>query len=131
MNEEYSQLRDRSDVISNGIILPSNIDDDDDDGDDDNGDREKTTRFLIVVGYYHLSVFLSATTLLSVLKQDDSALNRKMAMRIISTDQQGERFGVVDVIEADDGSTAVEALRSEMAAGRPVDFVLMDFVMVG
>ena len=51
-------------------------------------------------------------------------------MRIISTDQ-GERFGVVNVIEADDGSTAVEALRSEMAAGRPVDFVLMDFVMVG
>ena len=128
MNEEYSQLRDRSDVISNGIILPTNIDNDDDD--DDNGDREKTTRFLIVVGYYHLSVFLSATTLLSVLKQDDSALNRKMAVRIISTDQ-GERFGVVDVIEADDGSTAVEALRSEMAAGRPVDFVLMDFVMVG
>ena len=56
-------------------------------------------------------------------------LNRKMIMRIVSA-QQGERFGVVEVIEADDGSTAVEALRSEMAAGRAVDFVLMDFVMV-
>ena len=36
----------------------------------------------------------------------------------------------VEFIEADDGGTAVEALRSEMTAGRPVDFVLMDFVMV-
>ena len=37
---------------------------------------------------------------------------------------------MVDLLEADDGISAVESLRSEMAAGRKVDFVLIDFVMV-
>ena len=55
-------------------------------------------------------------------------------MRIISAEQGGGgggRFGVVEFMEADDGVTAVAALRAETAAGRHVDFVLMDFVMVG
>ena len=88
-------------------------------------------RFLIVVKTYSslvahdpLSHMGSHTYI-----QDDSPLNRKIVMRIISA-ENGGRFGVVEFIEADDGSTAVEALRSEMAAGRSIDFVLMDFVMV-
>ena len=36
----------------------------------------------------------------------------------------------VQLLEADDGVSAVEILRSEIAAGRTVDMVLMDFVMV-
>ena len=52
-----------------------------------------------------------------------------MLVRIISGEKVG-RYSAVEFIEADDGETAVEALRSEMAAGRCVDFVLMDFVMV-
>ena len=34
------------------------------------------------------------------------------------------------ILEADDGSTALEVLRSETAAGRAIDCVLMDYVMV-
>jgi CheY-like chemotaxis protein len=61
--------------------------------------------------------------------QDDSAMNRKVMARIISGEQRG-RLAVIELLEADDGISAVETLRSEMAAGRTVDFVLMDFVMV-
>ena len=56
-------------------------------------------------------------------------MNRKVMARIINGEKRG-RLSRVDLLEADDGLTAVEALRSEMAAGRVVDFVLMDFVMV-
>ena len=34
------------------------------------------------------------------------------------------------VLEADDGTTALDVMRSEAAAGRVIDFVLIDFVMV-
>ena len=56
-------------------------------------------------------------------------MNRKVMARIISGEQRG-RLAVIELLEADDGISAVETLRSEMAAGRTVDFVLMDFVMV-
>ena len=39
-------------------------------------------------------------------------------------------LGVCDVIEADDGITGLDALRSELAEGRTVDLVLLDFVMI-
>ena len=39
-------------------------------------------------------------------------------------------LGDVSILEADDGSTAVDVLRSETEAGRAVDLVLMDYVMV-
>ena len=50
-------------------------------------------------------------------------------MRIIAADESA-RFATAKFIEAGDGGSAVGSLRSEMAAGRRVDFVLMDFVMV-
>ena len=34
------------------------------------------------------------------------------------------------LMEAEDGTTAVEALRRELQEGRQVDFILMDYVMV-
>ena len=39
-------------------------------------------------------------------------------------------LGDVSILEADDGSTAVDVLRSETEAGRPVDLVLIDYVML-
>jgi len=56
-------------------------------------------------------------------------MNRKVMARIISGEKSG-RLAAAELLEADDGISAVETLRSEMAAGRKVDFVLMDFVMV-
>ena len=34
------------------------------------------------------------------------------------------------ILEADDGSTALDVMRGEMAADRAIDFVLMDYVMI-
>ena len=39
-------------------------------------------------------------------------------------------LGECTILEADDGSTALDLMRSEMAGGRAVDFVLMDYVMM-
>ena len=39
-------------------------------------------------------------------------------------------LGACTVLEADDGTTALEVMRNETAAGRVIDFVLIDFVMV-
>ena len=56
-------------------------------------------------------------------------MNRKVMARIISGEKRG-RLVAAELLEADDGISAVEILRSEMAVGSRVDFVLMDFVMV-
>lgn len=64
-----------------------------------------------------------------LLFQDDSALNVKVVVRLIENEKVGT-FANATLLTADDGSTAVEQLRTEMAAGRAVHFVLMDFVMV-
>lgn len=56
-------------------------------------------------------------------------MNVKVVVRLI----QGEKVGALSnatILTADDGITAVEQLRNEMSAGRQVDFVLTDFVMV-
>ena len=55
-------------------------------------------------------------------------MDRKVVTKIISGETRG-RLAVTELLKADDGTSAVECLRSEMAAGRKVDFVLMDFVM--
>lgn len=39
-------------------------------------------------------------------------------------------LGDCAILEADDGRTALDVMRSEMAAGRPIHVVLMDFIMV-
>ena len=39
-------------------------------------------------------------------------------------------YGKCQILEADDGLTALETMRNEMEAGRPIQMVLIDFVMV-
>ena len=39
-------------------------------------------------------------------------------------------LGDCAILEADDGSTALEVMRSESEAGRAIDFVLLDYVMI-
>jgi hypothetical protein len=63
------------------------------------------------------------------LSQDDSALNRKVIAKIIESEKTG-RLKDARLLEADDGTTAVEMLRRELSEGRKIDFVLMDYVMV-
>ena len=63
------------------------------------------------------------------LGQDDSALNCKMLAKLIESETAGP-FAQATVITADDGATAVEALRTEMDAGREVHFILIDYIMV-
>lgn len=48
---------------------------------------------------------------------------------LIESDTDGILPGAI-VLQADDGVSAVECLRSEIAEGRTIDFVLMDFIMV-
>lgn len=52
-----------------------------------------------------------------------------MVTRLIESEKIGT-FANATLLTADDGTTAVEQLRNEMSAGRPVHFVLMDFIMV-
>jgi hypothetical protein len=56
-------------------------------------------------------------------------LNVKVVVRLIESEKEGI-FANATLLTADDGTTAVEQLRNEMAAGRAVHFVLMDFVRV-
>jgi len=58
-------------------------------------------------------------------------MNRKILVRLIESEESSQLSGAY-IKEADDGLTAVEALRSEMAqGGAGFDFILMDFIMVG
>ena len=66
---------------------------------------------------------------LSLSQQDDSALNCKVVSKLIENEKEGV-FAGATLLTADDGATAVEQLRMERAAGRPVHFILMDYVMV-
>jgi hypothetical protein len=50
-------------------------------------------------------------------------------VKIIESEKTG-RLKNARILEADDGTTAVEMLRREMSEGRKIDFVLMDYVMV-
>eukprot|EP00597_Dinobryon_sp_UTEXLB2267_P019082 CAMPEP_0201105420 /NCGR_PEP_ID=MMETSP0812-20130820/45790_1 /ASSEMBLY_ACC=CAM_ASM_000668 /TAXON_ID=98059 /ORGANISM="Dinobryon sp., Strain UTEXLB2267" /LENGTH=1046 /DNA_ID=CAMNT_0047365263 /DNA_START=202 /DNA_END=3342 /DNA_ORIENTATION=+ len=67
--------------------------------------------------------------MISFMIVDDSSLNRKVVVKLIESEKNG-RLQNARLLEADDGTSAVEMLRQEMAAGRMVDFVLMDFVMI-
>ena len=50
-------------------------------------------------------------------------------VKVIESEKKG-RLRNARLLEADDGTSAVEMLRRELAEGRQIDFVLMDFVMV-
>jgi len=58
-------------------------------------------------------------------------LNRKILRRQIESENGGGGIWQnAEMMEADDGLTALEVVRSEIAAGRLFDFILMDYVMV-
>ena len=56
-------------------------------------------------------------------------MNVKVVVKLIESERVGA-FANTTLLTADDGTTAVEQLRNEMAAGRAVHFILMDFIMV-
>ena len=57
-------------------------------------------------------------------------MNVKVVARLIESEKEGP-FANATLLTADDGTSAVEQLRSEMIAGRAVHFILMDFIMAG
>lgn len=64
-----------------------------------------------------------------ILIVDDSAVNRKMLARLIESVRDG-RLMHAHIQEADDGVTAVAALRHQMEVGKTFDVILMDNIMV-
>jgi len=62
------------------------------------------------------------------LLQDDSPLNRKIIKRILESDVNLCRGATI--IEANDGSTAVETVREWQRDKKHFDFILMDNIMV-
>ena len=61
--------------------------------------------------------------------QDDSALNRKMVVRILLSQQQ-QGLPPPHIQEADDGDAAVRLVKQELSSGGHFDFILMDYIMV-
>jgi CheY-like chemotaxis protein len=59
---------------------------------------------------------------------DDSELNRKMNWKSIKSDPAIAACS--NIFDADDGDTAVAALRALDEAGTPVDCILLDYVML-
>ena len=56
-------------------------------------------------------------------------MNRKILRKLIEIEKEGI-LARAHVVEADDGLTAVEAVRSAVALGDWFDLVLMDYTMV-
>ena len=86
-------------------------------------------RFLVVVCEVNLLFPSFLLIILCAASQDDSSMNRRMIKMLIESETDGI-FPDAIVLQADDGVSAVECLRSENAEGRTIDFVLMDFIMV-
>ena len=55
---------------------------------------------------------------------------RKIVKRMLESNANKPVLGDCCILEADDGSTALDLMRSETEAGRAIDFVLMDYVMI-
>ena len=79
--------------------------------------RRHRLRYVAVINHLYLYLYLY--------------LNRKIVRRMLESSANRAVLGdCTTILEADDGTTALEVLRSESAAGRVVDFVLLDYVMV-
>ena len=57
-------------------------------------------------------------------------LCRKIVRRMLESSANSSVLGNCTILEADDGTTALDVMRSESEAGRVIDLVLMDYVMV-
>ena len=56
-------------------------------------------------------------------------MNVKVISRLLESEREGV-FADAVILTADDGTTAIEALREQTSAGRQVHVVLMDYIMV-
>jgi CheY-like chemotaxis protein len=65
---------------------------------------------------------------LTFLIVDDSSASRKMLRRLLSLDKALPPE--VDILEADDGETGVEAMKEAIACGQHIDCVFLDFTMI-
>ena len=83
--------------------------------------------WVVVDLYDNVPVILS-----SVFPQFNCSIlfHRKIVRRMLDSQVNAAVLGGCTVLEADDGTTALDVMRSEAAAGRVIDFVLIDFVMV-
>lgn len=59
-----------------------------------------------------------------------SYLYRKIVKRVIERPDNVAIMGECDLMEADDGLTALDVMRREFATGAVIDLVLMDFIMI-
>ena len=66
----------------------------------------------------------------SILLIQYNRINRKIVRRMVESRANVAIFAGCSILEADDGRTALDVMRSEMAAGRVIHLVLMDFIMV-
>lgn len=55
---------------------------------------------------------------------------RKIVNRMLASSANRNVLGDCIILEADDGSTALDIMRCNLAAGRHIDIVLMDYIMV-
>ena len=53
-----------------------------------------------------------------------------MLVRLIETEKTVGRFMNAIILEADDGATAIEMVRTALENGERFDFILMDYIMV-
>ena len=74
------------------------------------------------------SLCVCRNLLIFFLVQDDSQLNRKIVRRILESSQ--DVFPHLNILEADDGTTAIEEVKKQMEADVKFDYILIDFVMV-
>ena len=56
--------------------------------------------------------------------------SRKIVRRMLESSANKSLLGDCSILEADDGSTALDVMRSEIEADRAIDFVLLDYVMI-
>ena len=55
---------------------------------------------------------------------------RKIVRRMLESNVNKAVLGDCTILEADDGCTALDVMRTESEADRVIDFVLMDYVMI-
>jgi len=65
---------------------------------------------------------------INILVVDDSHLNRKIVRRILESAKSC--LSHCEIVEADDGSTAIQEMKKLIDSGDNFDFVLIDFVMI-
>ena len=61
---------------------------------------------------------------------NDGSFCRKIVRRMLESNVNKSVLGDCTILEADDGCTALDVIRTETEADRQIDYVLMDYVMI-